>query len=70
MKQYEAPSLLLLGRIEAVVFGPPGLGLDGSYGFSTIWREYEEDTESSTSEFSTILRECERDAELSTRWLI
>jgi hypothetical protein len=31
-KQYEAPQLVLVGRADDVVLGPPGLGFDGAFG--------------------------------------
>jgi len=42
-RQYEAPKLVLVGRADEVVFGPPGFGFDGDDGFSTHGGEYEED---------------------------
>jgi hypothetical protein len=44
-KQYEAPKLVLVGRADDVVLGPPGLGYDGAHGFADMpdpW-EYEQD---------------------------
>jgi len=45
-KQYEAPKLVLVGRADDVVLGPPGMGFDGAWGFSDVQDpplEYEED---------------------------
>lgn len=42
-KQYEAPKLLLVGRVDELVLGIPGHGHDGDSGFSETEFEYEQD---------------------------
>jgi hypothetical protein len=42
-KEYEAPTLVLVGRAEEVVLGIPGSGFDGGWGMSFCEFEYEED---------------------------
>jgi hypothetical protein len=42
-KQYEPPELVLVGRVEEVVFGFPSFGHDGCEGFVTPDFEYEQD---------------------------
>jgi hypothetical protein len=42
-KQYEPPELVLLGRVNEVVFGIPHFGYDGDGGFVDPDFEYEQD---------------------------
>jgi len=42
-EQYEIPKLVLVGRADEVVLGPPGLGHDGDFGFAIGDFEYEQD---------------------------
>lgn len=42
-KQYESPKLVLVGRADEVVLGPPGGGFDGTYGMDWANLEYEQD---------------------------
>jgi hypothetical protein len=42
-KQYEPPELVLLGRVDEVVFGFPGVGHDAYDGFVEPDFEYEQD---------------------------
>ena len=42
-KQYETPKLVLVGRTDEVVLGPPGGGFDGFYGYAIAAFEYEQD---------------------------
>jgi hypothetical protein len=42
-KQYEPPELVLLGRVDEVVFGFPYFGHDGWEGFVEPDFEYEQD---------------------------
>jgi hypothetical protein len=41
--QYEAPILVLVGRVDEVVLGVPGCGDDGCHGYSGSDFEYEPD---------------------------
>jgi len=42
-KQYETPKLVLVGRADEVVLGPPHYGYDGAFGFVDEDFEYAED---------------------------
>jgi len=42
-KQYEAPTLVLVGRADDVVLGPPRCGFDGIDGFIDDDFEFAED---------------------------
>jgi hypothetical protein len=42
-KQYESPELVLVGRVDELVFGMPHLGYDGDGGFVMPDFEYEQD---------------------------
>lgn len=42
-KQYESPKLLLVGRADEVVLGPPGAGYDAGFGMVDANFEYEQD---------------------------
>jgi len=42
-KQYEAPNLVLVGRVDNVVLGRPGGGFDADGGFIVDEFEYAED---------------------------
>jgi len=42
-KQYEAPQLVLIGRVDEVVLGMPSFGHDGDEGIVDPDFEYEQD---------------------------
>jgi hypothetical protein len=46
-RQYEIPTLLLIGRADEVVLGPPGGGWDGDGGMVAMDFEFEDDGQQS-----------------------